>query len=114
MLQPVFFLKGFNCIFCSAAVISVHGPGKVTQIFQPLLNRFHRAAVERSFCVNVDDAIDSVGVQLIGIVPEDPEVTFRLPGGEALPKKSPARRAWERIAARIEGENVPLDFRALS
>lgn len=73
-----------------------------------VLNRFHRAAVEHSFLFNVDDAIDRVGVQLIGVVPEDPEVTFRLPKGEELPKKSPAKRAWERIAARLCDENVPL------
>ena len=77
-----------------------------------VLNRFHRAAVEHSFLVNVDDAIDRVGVQLIGVVPEDPEVTFRLPKGEGLPKKSPAKLAWERIAARLDGENVPLRLRS--
>lgn len=77
-----------------------------------VLNRFHRAAVEHSFLFNVDDAIDRVGVQLIGVVPEDPEVTFRLPKGEGLPKKSPAKLAWERIAARLDGENVPLRLRS--
>ena len=77
-----------------------------------VLNRFHRAAVEHSFLVNVDDAIDRVGAQLIGVVPEDPEVMFRLPKGEELPKKSPAKRAWGRIAARLEGENVPLHLRS--
>ena len=78
-----------------------------------VLNRFHRLAVENSFLVNVDDAIDRVGVQLIGVVPEDPEVTFRLPKGEPLPKKSPAGKAFARIAARIEGESVPLNFRKI-
>lgn len=78
-----------------------------------VLNRFHRAAVEHSFLVNVDDAIDRVGVQLVGVVPEDPEVTFRLPKGETLPRKSPAQAAWERIAARLEGENVPLKLKKI-
>lgn len=77
-----------------------------------VLNRFRRAAVEHRFLFNVDDAIDRVGVQLIGVVPEDPEVTFRLPKGEGLPKKSPAKLAWERIAARLDGENVPLRLRS--
>ena len=77
-----------------------------------VLNRFHRAAVEHSFLFNVDDAIDRVGVQLIGVVPEDPEVTFRLPKGENLPRKSPAKLAWEHIAARLDGESVPLRLRS--
>ncbi|MBQ7542323.1 MAG: P-loop NTPase [Clostridia bacterium] len=78
-----------------------------------VLNRFHRAAAENSFLVNIDESIDRVGVQLIGVVPEDPEVTFRLPKGDPLPKKSPAQAAWRRIAGRIEGENIPLSFKKL-
>ena len=67
--------------------------------------------MEHSFLWNVDDAIDRVGVRLLGVVPEDAEVTFRLPKGEPLPKKSAARLAWQRIAKRLCGETVPLKLR---
>lgn len=73
-----------------------------------VLNRFQRAAVERSFLLNIDDAIDRSGIRLLGVVPEDPEVTFRLPKGQPLPKKSLAGKAFARIARRIDGEDVPL------
>ena len=73
-----------------------------------VLNRFHASAMEHSFLCNVDDSIDRVGVQLLGVVPEDVHVTFCLPKGEPLQKKSPAKTAWSRIARRICGENVPL------
>lgn len=73
-----------------------------------VLNRFQKMAVRNNFLVSIDDAIDRTGVQLIGVVPEDPEVTFRLPKGEPLPKKSPAKLAYERIAKRVDGKRVPL------
>lgn len=76
-----------------------------------VLNRFQTAAMEHCFLCSVDDSIDRVGVRLIGIVPEDVEVTFRLPKGEPLPGKSAAKRAWHRIAKRLCGENVPLKIR---
>lgn len=73
-----------------------------------VLNRFQKSAVEHCFLLNIDEAIDRSGIQLIGIVPEDPEITFRFPKGETLPKKSPAKRAFERIAKRVDGKRVPL------
>ena len=73
-----------------------------------VVNRFQTAAMEHRFLCNLDDSIDRVGVRLIGVVPEDAEVMFRLPKGEPLPKKSAAKAAWDRIARRLCGENVPL------
>lgn len=73
-----------------------------------VLNRFQKPAVERGFLLNIDEAIDRTGIQLIGVVPEDPEITFRFPKGETLPKKSPAKLAFERIAKRVDGKQVPL------
>lgn len=73
-----------------------------------ILNRFHKPAVEHDFLLNIDESIDRSGVQLLGVVPEDPEVMFRLPKGEQPYKKSGAKLAWSRIAERLEGKNVPL------
>lgn len=73
-----------------------------------IINRFHRAAVEHNFLMNVDESIDRTGVQLLGVVPEDAEIMFRLPRGEKLPKKSNAALALQRIADRMEGKTVPL------
>ena len=73
-----------------------------------VLNRFHLPAMEHSFLYNIDASIDRVGVQLLGVVPEDPMVMFRMPKGEPMPKKCAAKSAWMRIAKRLCGENVPL------
>lgn len=73
-----------------------------------VLNRFRRPAMEHSFLCNIDTSIDRVGVQLLGVVPEDPAVMFHMPKGETVPRKSPANAAWQRIAKRLCGETVPL------
>lgn len=77
-----------------------------------LLNRVRVRMVEKS-PINVDDIIDFVGAQLIGVVPEDQDVI------EAASRLRPlvlysrrwAASAFLRIAKRIMGEDVPLAYR---
>lgn len=60
----------------------------------------------------LDDTVDQTGLQLIGAVPEDPDVTLSLAAGKPLLSWSSKRRgaaaAYRRIAARLDGERVPL------
>ncbi|MBQ3532670.1 MAG: septum site-determining protein MinD [Oscillospiraceae bacterium] len=57
----------------------------------------------------IDDAIDTAGLPLIGVIPEDPEVQAALNRGIALRDFNfYAARAYENIARRILGEKVPL------
>ena len=103
-------------IVATPDALCLRSAGKTADTLQSLgvteqrlvLNRFQKMAVRNHFLLSVDEAIDRTGVQLIGVVPEDPEVTFRLPKGEPLPKKSLAGRAYERIAKRVDGKRVPL------
>lgn len=96
--------------------LCVRSAGKTGDILRTLgvteqrliINRFHKMAVEHDFLLNIDEAIDRAGIQLIGVVPEDVEITFRLPKGQELPKKSIAKKALERIARRVDGKRVPL------
>jgi septum site-determining protein MinD len=78
-----------------------------------IINRFSRRPVMQRRLLNIDDVIDAAGVQLIGVVPEDPEVMYSLSNGERLSGKSFAREAFMKIAGRICGENIPLDLSAL-
>jgi len=75
-----------------------------------IINRFNRKGVERSYLLNIDDTIDSAGVRLIGVVPENSQVLFCFTGGRPLPKRNEARRAFMRIAKRITGEKIPLEI----
>lgn len=57
----------------------------------------------------IDDAIDTAGLPLIGVIPEDPEVQAALNRGIALRDFNfYAARAYENIALRITGEKVAL------
>lgn len=53
-------------------------------------------------------AIDTVGAQLLGIVPEDQELPYRLGAGMVLPQQSGARAACRNIALRLLGQTVEL------
>ena len=50
------------------------------------------------------------GLQLLGIIPEDLSVVEAVVHGKPIvnAKNAPAAQAFGRVAARFEGENVPL------
>ena len=57
----------------------------------------------------IDDAIDTAGLPLIGVIPEDSDVPAALNRGIALRDFNfYAARAYENIARRLTGEKVPL------
>ncbi len=59
--------------------------------------------------LTVDDAIDTAGAQLLGIVPEDKEVAYALSRGIPLRERSYyIERAYNNIAKRLVGRRVPL------
>lgn len=74
-----------------------------------LINRVSRRFL-RSIEATLDDTIDSVGLQLIGYVPEDPNAALALALGKPLLSISRrgAAAAFRRIAKRLDGRSVPL------
>ena len=78
-----------------------------------IVNRVDRAMFS-TLKVTVDDIMDSAGLPLIGIVPEDPNVTLAAAFGQPLlhfKKRSPAAAACRNIAKRIQGLPVPITLR---
>lgn len=73
----------------------------VNRVEKKLLRKLHR---------NIDDAIDTAGLPLIGIVPEDANV--RLATNREIPvilaETKGAARAYTNIAQRMCGQRVPL------
>ena len=61
---------------------------------------------------NVDDIMDRAGLPLIGVVPEDPNVTLAAAFEKPLLKhtKRGAAAACRRIAKRVQGLSVPIDL----
>ena len=65
--------------------------------------------VLRQLRTTIDDAIDQAGLPLLGVVPEDPDVSFCLNRGLVLRERNfYAARAYENIARRIMGQKTPL------
>lgn len=73
-----------------------------------VINRLRRKAVLKDKLLNIDDVMDAAGLPLLGVVEDDPELSYRVAAGEELPKNTPAIAAFRRIAARLNGESVPL------
>lgn len=72
-----------------------------------VINRFLPDYVKAGFHSGIDDMIDQSATRLLGVVPEDFEIPFKLTSGK-LPKSKKTLCAFKRIAKRMCGENVPL------
>lgn len=72
-----------------------------------VLNRIDAKLIRKNQLPDLDSAIDGISVQLIGVVPEDKRVLASAANGNPL-EKGRAAAAFKNIAARIDGENVPL------
>ena len=63
----------------------------------------------RALHTTIDDAIDTAGLPLLGVIPEDEDVPYCLNRGLVLRDRNYyAARAYENIAKRIMGRKVPL------
>ncbi|MBQ9458719.1 MAG: AAA family ATPase [Oscillospiraceae bacterium] len=74
-----------------------------------VVNRLRRRLL-RSLRSNIDDAMDAAGLPLLGVVPEDEDVSPLLGRGrvDGFGYYSGAKRACRNIARRLCGEKVPL------
>ncbi|HEX2939281.1 MAG TPA: P-loop NTPase [Ruminiclostridium sp.] len=80
---------------------------KKTKYLRLVLNRIDAKLIRKNILPDLDTAIDRASVQLIGIIPEDRRILTAAAEGEPL-TKGRAAQAFKNIAARIDGENVPL------
>ena len=76
-----------------------------------IVNRVSRKLFS-NMSVTVDDVMDTAGLPLIGVVPEDQSVTLAAAFGTALIAYTNrgAAKACEAIAKRLEGRRVPLSI----
>jgi septum site-determining protein MinD len=80
------------------------GPAKL------VLNRVNSILVKRGDMLNAQDVLDLLAIELIGVVPEDEAVVVSTNRGQpvALDGKSKAGTAFQNIARRLQGEQVPF------
>ena len=75
-----------------------------------LVNRLRPDLVKRGDMLSLDDTLDILGIDLIGVVPEDENIIRSSNFGEPIvsDQKSLAGKAYRNVIARILGESVPL------
>jgi len=75
-----------------------------------IVNRIRTNMVKAGDMMSVDDILDILAVDLLGIVPDDDAIVISTNKGEptVFDEKSRPGRAFRNIARRIDGEEVPL------
>lgn len=75
-----------------------------------IINRIKPEMVKRGDMLSIDDVLDVLAIDLIGIVPEDEQIVIGSNRGTpvALDEKSRAGQAFRNIARRLKGEQVPF------
>lgn len=73
-----------------------------------IINRFDKKETCHAHYLNIDEVINAVSVQLIGVIPEDINISHCGVTGMHALKNCPAKQSFYRISKRIIGYNIPL------
>lgn len=73
-----------------------------------IINRFDKKAVKRGKLLNVDEVIDRTYIRLLGVVPEERDLMYISVSEKSLSPYSDAKTAFNNIADRIFGKEIPL------
>jgi len=75
-----------------------------------VINRIKQEMVLKGEMMGIDDVVEILAVDLLGIIPDDSEIVVASNKGEPViyNKKSSAGRAYQNITDRMEGKDVPL------
>lgn len=77
---------------------------------QLIINRVKIDMVKRGDMMNIDDMVDILAIDLLGVIPDDEYIVVSTNRGEPAitDTKSLAGQAYKNIVKRILGENVPF------
>lgn len=75
-----------------------------------IVNRINHEMTKRGDMLDISDILECLAVKLIGVVPDDKNVTISTNKGEpiVLDEKAVSGQAFKNIARRITGEEVPF------
>ena len=73
-----------------------------------IINKISKKVIGNALVANLDEIIDKIGVQLIGVIPDDFKMTVATGTGTPIPTDSQALKAFDAISKRLGGEFVPL------
>lgn len=77
-----------------------------------IVNRVRSKLVDRGDMLSVEDVLEILSIDLIGVIPEDEHIIISTNRGEPLVNNNaaPAGRSFMDIARRILGEDVPMNM----
>ncbi|MDR3288097.1 MAG: septum site-determining protein MinD [Peptococcaceae bacterium] len=85
---------------------------EAAELYSPklIINRIRPRMVKRGDMMDINDILDILAIDLLGVVPEDESIVVSTNRGEpaVLDHNSQAGEAYRRITKRIRGEEVPL------
>lgn len=73
-----------------------------------IVNKLSPKDLKSGMITNLDDIIDEVGIQLVGVIPEDFALKESTGKGITLPTNAPSLFAFDAISKRLMGEQIPL------
>ncbi|MBE6875602.1 MAG: septum site-determining protein MinD [Ruminococcus sp.] len=73
-----------------------------------IINKVSEEVIKSKMIQNLDEIIDAVGIQLLGVIPEDTMLKEATGKGKNLPSEAPSMEAFNAISKRLTGEQVPL------
>ncbi len=75
-----------------------------------IINRIRPSMVKRGDMLSVEDVLEVLAINLIGVVPDDEAIIVTTNRGQpaAMDNHSPAGQAYRNIAARLMGQEVPF------
>ena len=91
-------------------ITSLRDADKGLDRHEVIVNRLNYEMTKRGDMLDVSDIIETLSVKLLGVVPDDKNITVSTNKGEpiVLDEKSISGKAFRNIAERIVDENVPL------
>ncbi len=96
--------------------VCIRDGGKVVEALQKasvknhrlIINRVSHKLLKKRIVTDLDEVIDGVGSQLIGVLQEDQKMQLQISKGLPLSEKSKIVQICKAIALRIDGEYIPL------
>jgi len=75
-----------------------------------VINRIRPNLIKSGYMMNVDDAMDALGVPVIGVIPDDVDIIIASGNNETVAgrERSAAGNAYRNIAKRLTGVSVPI------
>jgi septum site-determining protein MinD len=76
-----------------------------------IVNKLSKNDIKTGMITNLDEIIDTVGIQLLGVIPEDFALKEATGKGTPLAPSSPSLAAFDAISKRLTGETIPLSIK---